>query len=199
MTMYDRDLFEERIEAYLDGELSDEDARRLEAFAAVNAEAGRELHLAKAVQERIRAMPQPICPPDVTRSVLAEARADARRSFVARLRSAASESWTTILRPSLTMGVFVALIVAGTLIGRSPSAYSPYDEPHAAGETTAAAATPQEVAQGLDDAKWALAYLSNVGRRTATTIRDDVLDEHVVRPVNRAINAAFDDEEPSIQ
>ena len=199
MTMYDRNQFEERLEAYLDGELASEEARLLEAFAAVDTEAGRELHLAQAVQERIRALPQPICPPDVTSKVLAEARADARRSFVARLRSAASASWATILRPSLTMGAFVALIVGGTLIARSPNALSPNVEPPTTGGSTAAAATPQEVAQGLDDAKWALAYLSNVGRRTATTIRDDVLDEHVVQPVNRAINAAFDDEEPSIQ
>ena len=199
MTMYDRDQFEDRLDAYLDGELDDGDARLLEAFAAVDAEAGRELHLARMVQERFRSLPKPICPPDVTRSVLAEVRADARRSFVARLRSAAAESWATILRPSLTVGVFVALVVAGTLIARSPDPHSPAGEPTASGGTTADVATPQEVAQGLDDAKWALAYLSDVGRRTATTIRDDVLDEHVVQPVNRAINAAFDDDETSIQ
>lgn len=192
MTMFDPNQFDVSLEAYLDGELSAADARRLEAFAASDDEAGRELRLARTVQQRLRGLPGPTCPPEVTRAVLSRARADARRSYAARLRTAAVLSWSTIVRPSLAVGVFVAAIVAGALIGRSPA-----DEP----PTTAAAsyeATPQEVEQALNDAKWALAYLSDVGRRTATTIRDDVLDQHVIQPVNRALNTAFDDE-PTIQ
>ena len=187
MTMFDRDTFDESLEAYLDGDLPTEDARRLEAFAAADEEAGRELRLARRVQARMHSLTQPACPPEVTRAVLSAARADARRSFVERLRTAAASSWNTILRPSLAMGVFVGLLIGGSLINRSP--YQP-PVPTVASEE----ATPQEVAQALNEAKWALAYLSNVGRRTATTIRDDVLNEHVVRPVNRALDIAFDDD-----
>ena len=187
MTMFDRDTFDESLEAYLDGDLPAKDAQRLEAFAAADEKAGRELRFARRVQERMRALPQPACPPDVTRAVLSAARADARRSFVERLRTAAASSWTTILRPSLAMGVFVGLLIGGSLINRSP--YQP-PVPIVASEE----ATPQEVARALNEAKWALAYLSNIGRRTATTIRDDVLNEHVVRPVNRALDMAFEDD-----
>lgn len=193
MTMFDRDQFNIALEAYLDGDLSETDARGLEAYAASDDDAGRELRLARLMQQHLRQMPQPICPPEVTRAVLSTVRADARRSFGRRLRDAASLSWSTILRPSLAMGVFIGAVVAAALIGR-PAADNP-----ATPVTVSAEATPQEVEQALTDAKWALAYLSNVGRRTATTIRDDVLEEHVVQPVNRALNTAFDDDEPNIQ
>ncbi len=192
MTMFDRDQFDVSLDAYLDGELSETDARRIEAFAASDEEAGRELRVALMVQQRFRRLPQPTCPPEVTRAILSAARDDARRGFAVRLREAATLSWSTVLRPSLVTGIFIGAIVVAALVGR-PSG-DPGIPISAADE-----ATPQEVEQALNDAKWALAYLSDVGRRTATTIRDDVLDQHVVQPVNRALNAAFDDEEPNIQ
>ncbi len=187
MTMFDRDQFDECLEAYLDGELPVNDARRFEAFADVDEDAGRELRFAQMVRQRLDDLPKPVCPPDVTRAVLSTARADARRSIVPRLRNAATSSWGTIMRPALIVGVFVGVVVAGALVARPPAGEPPI-------QTVASdEATPQEIEQGLNDAKWALAYLSNVGRRTATTIRDDVLHQHVVQPVNRALSDAFDD------
>lgn len=189
MTMFNREEFDTAIDAYLDGDLAAPEARRLEAFAEIDENAARELRFARLVQQRLHAMPQPACPPDVTRAVLSMARAEAREGFFERLRTAAILSWSTILRPSLAVGVLIGVIVAGALIGRSP-----VDETQIAA-SEGYEATPEEIAQGLNDAKWALAYLSDVGRRTATTIRDDVLDQHVVQPVNRALNAAFDDDQ----
>lgn len=188
MTMLDRDQFQELLETYLDGELSVEDAQKLEAFVEIDGDAKRELLFARLVGQRLRELPQPACPPEVTRAIMTEARADARKSFVRRLRAAASSSWHTIVRPSLAVGVFVGIVVVGALAGRPTSDES---SPTLAADE----ATQEEIEQGLNEAKWALAYVSNVGRRTATTIRDDVLDEHVVQPVNRALSAAFDNDE----
>lgn len=188
MSTFDREQFDALIEAYVDDEVSPSERGQLEAFVASDPDARDELQLARTLKRRLGALPQPQCPPDVTRAVLSAARSDVRRTFVERLRAAMAASWTTVVRPSLAVGVLVAVVVGGALITM------PADDP----APTEAVASTEEVDRALDEAKWALAYISNLGRETATSIRDDVLDERVVRPVNRALEAAFDDP-PSVQ
>lgn len=185
MTTFDRNTFDDLLEAYLDGATTAEESRALEAFASADEEAGEELRFARMVQQRLQTMPTPVCPPDVTKAVLATARAESRQSFLARIRRAARSSWSTVVRPSLVVGAFIAVVVGGALVGRAPVP----EHTFASGE-----ASPEEVEQALAEAKSAFALISDAGRRTATIIRDDVLDQRVVQPVNRALTTAFDDE-----
>ena len=186
MSTFDRHQFDETLEAYLDGDLSPAEARRLEAFARIDAEAREDLHLARLVQHRLQALPPLVCPPDVTSAVFDYARRAARRGFVERIRSFLSANWATVIRPSMAVGILAAVVVVGTLNTR------PIPEPRQTAQTS------EEVGKALDEAKWVLAYLSDIGLKAATSIRDDVLEERVVAPVNRALGAAFDDE-PHVQ
>lgn len=196
MSMFDRQQFEASMEAYLDGDLSPADARALEEFADAHAEARQELRRAVLIQRQLRELSTPPCPPDVAPAVLAYARRDAQRealqearrnartSPAARLRSLVAATWTTIIRPSLAVGALVALLIGSGMIFRP--------QPVTAPEQTAESA--EEVESALQDAKWAIAYISDIGRRAATSFRDDVLEERVAVPVNQALGAAFNDE-----
>ena len=186
MSTFDRHQFDEALEAYLDGDLSPAEARRLEAFARTDAEAREELRLARLVQHRLQALPPLVCPPDITSAVFDYARRDVRSGFVERIRSLMSSNWATIIRPSMAVGVLVAVIIVGTLNTR------PIPEPQQTAQTT------EEVGKALNDAKWVLAYLSDIGLKAATSIREEVLEERVVAPVNRALDSAFEDE-PHVQ
>lgn len=164
---------DDHLEAYVDGELPLEERRRVEAFVEADDEAARRLDLARRVQALLAASEPPACPPEVTRTVLATA----DRPPLRRVRS----SFGAVLRPSLAAAALVAVVVASALVGPRPA-----PTPETADVSAA------EVEQALHDARWALAYVSDVGRRTGRSIRHEVIEERVAEPLQRAVGAALD-------
>lgn len=78
---------DDHLEAYLDGELPVEDARRVEAFVRRDEGAARRLAIARRVRNLLSAADRPSCPPEITRAVLEAARKDASAEPVARTAS----------------------------------------------------------------------------------------------------------------
>lgn len=161
------------VEAFLDGDLPSE-ART--AFAAARAGWEGELAQAARIRDGLRTLPRPACPPEVTQQVLAHVRAQRRQSWQARLQ----DWWTTapalVLRPALAAALLIGVVCAAAWLGR----------PQASAPTTATTAAP-EVQQALADVRWTLALLSDVGRTTGATVREDVLEPHVVAPMQQAL------------
>lgn len=183
MSIYDRSEFEEWLELYVDGDLPAAKARRLEEAVQAEPAFREELSRARALRDRLRALPEPACPPDVTASVIAYARRDARAGIFERIRTIVTSNWETVLRPTLAVGVLFSLVVGGALITRPQS------------EQPLPLAATEDVERALNEAKWTLAYVSDIGRRTATSIRDEVFEERLVAPVNRVLDAALDDDQ----
>jgi hypothetical protein len=48
--------------------------------------------------------------------------------------------------------------------------------------------TDAEVQQALTEVRWTLAYLSEVGQQTGASVRDEVLERHVVASIHRAVH-----------
>jgi hypothetical protein len=78
------------------------------------------------------------------------------------------------------VGVLVAAILVGTLVGRK--------------DVEEIVATPQEIQRALDEAKWTLSFLSELGRETGQSIRREVIEERVAQPMQNAITTAFEDD-----
>lgn len=175
---------DDRLEAYVDGDLPEHERCRIERLLAGSDEASEQLALAQGVSAHLSALSAPPCPPEITRSVLAQARAESRANLVERLVGRFESAWETFLRPSLAAALLVLLVVAGALVGpsRGPA------------PATEAAASPAEVEQALHDAKWALAFVTQIGKQTGQSIRRDVLEERVAVPVQRALGQALDGE-----
>ena len=180
MSEFDLKWYDERLEAYVDGELNEDDRRRMDAYLSDSGAAARQLRIARMVKAKLADMPWEVCPPDVTRAVLVAARKDARSSILRRTLDEIRSAWATILRPSLSVGVLVAAILVGTLVGRK--------------DVEEIAATPQEIQRALDEAKWTLAFLAELGRKTGQSIRKEVIEERVAQPMQKAITTAFDDD-----
>lgn len=171
---HDADWMDERIEAYLDGALPVDEQAAFERQLHTDATWDTELRLARQIRSGLRALPAPMCPPHVTNAVLAEVqrRREASRSerWIAWLERLRAEFW----QPALAMSLLLVVVTLAAVLGRPAQ---PAPDP--------------EVAQALAEVRWTLAYLSEVGRQTGESVRDQVIDEHVVQPVQRALGPLF--------
>lgn len=174
-----------RLEAYLDGDISPEERRRLESYVAAHPEGADQLRLARMVRHELGAIESPSCPPEVTAAVMAQARAEAARRR-ASIRSRFEELWAAFLRPTLAAASLAAIVIAGALVGGTP--------PH---PTEQPAVNSAEVERALKETKWALAFVTEVSREAGQSIRRDVLEERVTQPIRKALGSAFDEEPKS--
>ena len=170
-----------RIEAWLDGELPPEEAARFQAEMAADPDLLDELAMARAVQETLRGLPAEPCPPDLVPGVVATARREARKDALQRIRTWFRSGMGADWRPAFAMAMLLMVVFGSVLVDRSG---------RTAGEMDPA------VAEALEQAKWTLALVADVGRRTGRTVREDVLEPHVVDPVQDAVAYVF---EPSDQ
>jgi len=167
------DWMDDRIEAYLDGDLPvDEHAAFEEHLYLMGAEDDWEadLLLARQIREGLHTLPAPICPPQVTEAVLGYARRHAGPSWLDQFHAWMAAQWTALWQPALAMAVLVVLVVSSSLVGKP-----------AQPDTQTA-----EVQRALAEVEWTLAYLSDLGRQTGQTVRRDVIKERVVEPVQDA-------------
>lgn len=174
---------DDQIEPYLDGMLTGPERVAFERWLAVEPRWAEELRLARRVRDGLHQVPAPGCPPDVTQGILDHVRGEAARlpapDRPAR-RRARFRLWTRVMRPSLAMAVLAALVVVAAIVGR-------VQQP--------ARAPDPEVTAALEEVQWTLAYLSSLGRGTGQTVRDEVLEDHVVLPMQDALDIIFN--EPS--
>ncbi|MBO6573975.1 MAG: hypothetical protein JJ896_01045 [Rhodothermales bacterium] len=161
------------IEAFLDGMLSPEERQTVLGRAARDAGFAARLDLAKSIREALRTMPSEAAPPDLLPAVIREVRRDARRQMLARV-----SRWFVSfdVRPALVTASLVLVIVMAGILGR-PAEPVP---------------TEPEVAEALEQIKWTLGLVSEVGQITAVHLRDDVLEPHVIGQLPGVVGEPFD-------
>ncbi|MFA6110083.1 MAG: zf-HC2 domain-containing protein [Candidatus Latescibacterota bacterium] len=156
-----------RLEAYLDGETLAEELGELETHLAGCAACARQLTLTRQVRQSLRELPRLTCP----ERVVAAATARLRQRQVASWRSKLSR-WLTgwrlpVWQPAAAVGLVLLVALAVDQRDREP-------------EPTAA-----EVARAEREARFALAYVGQVGRNTGRAVRDQVIRTWVVEPLTR--------------
>ncbi len=156
------DQVDERVEAWLDGELPAEEAARLERHADGCPRCADAMAWARTVRDELRSLPTYPAPPRVARPALAAARATAsdNRRRLGRLRALAAAAVLVVL-------LATALLVSG--LGREVPA--------------------PEVARAEAEVRLALALVGRVQRRTAAEVRREVLTGGVGDPLRAASEA----------
>ena len=167
------------LEAYLDGDLSDEEIANLARMLAADPVVQSELELAREVKTLLPQLAAPPCPPEVAQAVFQTTRRWARAERGQRLRSRVTGFFGSIWQPTLGLGL-VALVAVTTFL--RPAAVEPPLSQDA------------EVQQALAEVQWTLAYLSRVGQQTGDAVRHTVLETGVVTPVQHALGDALDTE-----
>ncbi len=167
----------ESLEAHLDGDLDGAATAAVEAHVAGCADCAAELELAAAVCRELRALPRVDAPPAVLRAVFRQA-GEARR-FRWRPAAPVRPAWA-----ALAAAVFAAVIVAAGL------RLGPFDSGLREPQVVDAVADA-EVVRATEEARFALAYVARVSRRTGLKLRQDVLPEHLVDPSVRSLTRAL--------
>jgi hypothetical protein len=167
------------VEAFVDGELSPDVMAQFEEALAVGV-GGEDVLLARSIRNGLHALPQPVLRPEVSRFVLEQVRADGREQRRGWLQQFVEREWAGLLQPTLAMAMLLLFVFSAVLVGRPPVQQENISQ--------------AEVEQALAEAKWALAYISHVGKETGSSVRSDVLEAHVVQPVRHALSAALNEQ-----
>lgn len=147
------------LEPFLDGDLSPEEEKRLQAHLEGCASCAAERELAGAIQRELRSLPLHDCPPEVLEKV---------RSAGGKVVAFPAARWFSPerLRVAAVAALLAVAIGAGAFFAR------PVDP----------GPDPEQVAQATAEARYALAYISKVSRRTGLELRDEVLRRHQSEP-----------------
>ena len=148
---------QERIEAYIDGELTSVEQGRLEAHAATCAACAAELEDARRLISALRTLPSLTCPDAVSQALQ-------DRIHQTRQNRSAAKRWYKPLAAAAVLA-----LIAG---------YHLFDP-----EPVPPAFSPKEVAQARRQVEWTLAYLGDLNSRIGTTVRDDVIQQRLVQPL----------------
>jgi anti-sigma factor RsiW len=156
---------DERLEAFLDGELPTDERARMERTLAEDASWRVQLDLATRIHGELRATPTPAVPAGLTRAILSRTRRAQRiqvwsdlwhngpATLLARLRAA----WQPALALTSVAALATFLYLAGGLDATR----------------TAPQAAP-DVEKALAEVKWTLGYISKTGRKTGESVQSAI-------------------------
>jgi anti-sigma factor RsiW len=160
----------DRIESYLDEDLSPADLKRFQSHLDGCESCGRELAFATRVVGELRSLPTLSAPDSVTEAVAAAVES-ARPTLSARIAAWIDELWSLARRPAMaTMIVF--LIAAGVFVFTQ--------------RQRAQRVSEAEIEEATRETLLAFAYIGKYSRMTGHIVRDEVIDE-VVQPLGRAM------------
>ncbi|MDX1643361.1 MAG: hypothetical protein R3244_03275, partial [Thermoanaerobaculia bacterium] len=127
----------------------------------------------------------------VVEAVLAVARSDANRSIGAAARDRERWSaWRSLLRPLPVAAALAAVVAAALWLVPDRVEEVPLDADLAEAVITEEATVPTaEVERAAAEARWALAFVSTVSRRTGEQIRDEVIAKRWIGATARSLGA----------
>lgn len=160
------------LEPYVDGDLPEETADRLRVHLETCRSCAAELALAERIQTELRSLPQLDCPPEVLERVRRQG------GEVVPFRPRQNR---LPLRVAAAAAVLALALGGGALFIRSQQPRQP---------------SAAEIAQATEEARYALAYIGKVSRRTGLDLRDDVLARRLVRPATRSLSLGVATQEP---
>jgi anti-sigma factor (TIGR02949 family) len=175
----------ERMDAYLDGDLGEEETSAMRLHVEACAGCRGELELAEATKAALRSLPERHCPDAVTGAVMERISAEtpagpsALRWWEALLR------WKP-LRPATVAAALVLIVSVSILIDHEREHPAPL--PTSGNDTLEY--TPEQVALAEAEVKWTIAYIGEAGRLAGVAVRDKAIYPHVIVPVKEAIETA---------
>lgn len=165
------------IELLIDGDLSRQESAAFEEHVAGCSACAEELEFARGVVTSLRALERHACPSGVSTRAEAAARAAAATSLRARLAGWFAPHADVLRRPAM-MAMMVLVVAAGIFVVTQRAGL----ERSGSGEFSQA-----DIEAAARDARAAFAYIGRYSRRTGRLLRDDVIGNRVIPPMQRAM------------
>lgn len=171
-----------RVEAYVDGELSDDDAQRFESILQEETYWRMQVQHATRVQDTLRDVRTPPTPPGLTQRILQQtSRANQPMSWWRRTLQQMVHSWRALgaarRHPvfDYTVGIaFVAMAAFFILMPLERGANNPAQLSSQLDVQTNAPYSAEEIRRAAESAQWTLTSLSELGATTTQSLRDQV-------------------------
>lgn len=179
---------DERVEAYVDGDLPADERERFEAMLEAHPEWEKQVQYARRIQTELHTLPHASCPPQVLDAVFERTR---QRTNGA----SATESWWnwvwreldiemhTGWKPALAFAMLLLVVVTSSLLTDLQNPAGLFDQPVTSSQQYSAA----EIRAAETQAKWAIAYIAKVSQETGSTVENKVLEDNLTAPVRRAL------------
>ena len=187
MAMSDKEMTcawaHEIVEGYLDGDVPADEAAKLESHLLSCQTCAEELALAKRVRLALRDLPEQRCPDSVADAVLEQVGDELAAAQQPEPRFWRGRWYQQVWRLAAVTAAVLAMVIVATPLNRSqPPQFS---------------VSPQELARAEQQVRWTLAYIGEIGRRSAFTVHDDVFESRVVPPIQRALTGILETEATS--
>lgn len=156
------------IDSYVDGDLGNMEQTALESHIVSCSVCAAELELARRVNAGIDSLALHKCPPAVIDAALAHAAAHPLPRF-------RQPWWWLVWRPALAGAVAVVLLFATAYVGQN-------------GKQTSPQYTRAELEQARAEAKWTLVFINQLTRKTAATLKHEVMKPHMTETLRRVID-----------
>ena len=170
----------EKIDLYIDGDVTGNDMDRLQSHLEWCARCREEIALARCVLGEIRDLPVERCPDGIVDEVMMAGGADEKRRGPIGLWS---ERWRVlVMRPAMVTGLVIAVVIGGVTFERW--------------HRSRIQVTPEQVARAEAALKWTVAYVSDVSRRATFAAAQEVIGAHVVGPVRSGVRDMMSDDQP---
>lgn len=163
----------ERADEFVDGRLDERAAGLIDTFVVRYPACDHEIRKARLLKSGLRSIDGPPCPGHVVQHVLDTVPAR-KPAYGFRRFHAAVPALRRVWRPAVAIASVVAIAIMFTI-----------------NQDTSPGHTQDEVDQAVREVKWTLAYISDIGKQTGVTIRDDVVLSQVVSPINESLKSAF--------
>ena len=170
----------DRIEAYLDGDLTANDVSKIASHLSGCDGCADELALATRLREDLRNLPRRRCPDKVVEAVLGHAEKGFRGKEGSRRPVGFSPRHRRFWYPAAAAAAAAVIaLVAGVWLLHRPQKRAP---------------TPSsdELARAEEQVKWTLGYIGVIGHRSAFAVRDDVIGPRVVCPLENVLDTIID-------
>jgi anti-sigma factor RsiW len=171
---------QERLDAYLDGDLSPTEVTMADLHLARCADCAAELTLARQVAGSLRSLPGQHCPERVTDTVRAHIGAAGNRRLGVKPMPWYYR-WQELFKRPLWIGAVTAVFVLLTAVVGTKGP----DEPQY---------TRAQIEEAEIEAKMALALISEITSRAGSAIQEDVLSVPLVKPALRAVKKKNDEQ-----
>lgn len=191
-----------RVEAYVDGDLPDDEKARFEQIMQDNDYWEKQVNQACRIRDSLRSFPQPTAPPELTQRIFEQtSRAHHSLPWWREMLQSVMQTWRAVVaarqQPVVDYAVGLALVTVAIFFivmpfengvtpnGVSPQVSSQLDVPITAPYSEA------EVKRAVVKTKWTFEHVSDVGDQTARIVQEEVRRALLIPSDSSARAAAF--------